>query len=279
MLTRLRDQIGTAGLIVAIVALVAALGGGAYAASKGLNSTQKKEVNKIAKSFQGTGPQGAAGPAGAPGAAGAKGDTGAAGTNGQAGVSPVGTKFTTNKNGCPSGGIEYKGANTNSVCNGAEGPEGSPWTVDGVLPPGATETGNWGAFSPFSYQEEEPVGVKISFPLPVPASAGAGTTEPPTHAAVQQVFINPEEDKSAQGCPGYVEGIPTADPGKLCVYADAFERGAREGFWYSTPTYTDTVNGLTTGGSFEGVGTTGTMLALLCEDECFASGNWAVTAP
>ena len=49
MLTQLRSQFGTAGLVVAIVALIAALAGGAYAASGGLTGKQKKEVTKIAK--------------------------------------------------------------------------------------------------------------------------------------------------------------------------------------------------------------------------------------
>ncbi|HVV72142.1 MAG TPA: hypothetical protein VHI52_11700 [Verrucomicrobiae bacterium] len=46
---RIHQKLGTAGLIVAIVALVAALAGGAYAAGGGLSGKQKKEVTKIAQ--------------------------------------------------------------------------------------------------------------------------------------------------------------------------------------------------------------------------------------
>src|SRR4051794_38320152 len=76
----IREPFGTAGLIVACIALIAALTGGAYAASGGLTAKQKKEVKKIAKQFAGK--PGAPGTAGAKGDTGGKGDTGAAGTNG-----------------------------------------------------------------------------------------------------------------------------------------------------------------------------------------------------
>jgi hypothetical protein len=282
MLTRLRDQIGTAGLVVAVIALVAALGGGAYAASKGLNSTQKKEVKKIAKSFQGTGPAGAPGAAGPKGDTGAKGDAGAAGANGKDGTSPVGTSFSGKKGVCEDGGVEYKGSTTNLVCNGEEGPEGpegSLWSAGGVLPEGATMTGTWGSFGIFSHQKEEAIAFPISFPVPLPAAAGAGDTVPPTQAAVDRVYVGPEEDKTAQGCPGYTNGIPAAEPGKLCVYADEFVGAQREGFFFSTPAFNSPTLGSVGGAYFEGVGTTGTIFSVLCDDECRAHGNWAVTAP
>ena len=56
----IREPFGTAGLIVACVALVLALTGAAFAAA-GLTGKQKKEVEKIAKKY-----------AGKPGAAGAQ---------------------------------------------------------------------------------------------------------------------------------------------------------------------------------------------------------------
>jgi hypothetical protein len=265
MLTRLRDQIGTAGLVVAVIALVAALGGGAYAASKGLNSTQKKEVKKIAKSFQGTGP------AGAPGAAGAKGDTGAkgdAGAAGAAGVSPAGTKFTGNKNGCPDGGIEYKGATTNSVCNGEKGDEGDPWTLGGTLPEGATLTGIWGTFSGAAPAKAGEYSFPISFPIPL--------ASPP-----ERVVVKPGVDKSAEGCPGVVgadinatpprSGRPTADPGKLCIYIEALDNASNEGVVFP-------VSG--SPGYIEGAGEVGALLNIRCtSDFCSANGTWAVTAP
>lgn len=61
---------------MACIALVVALGGGAYAASGGLTGKQKKEVKKIAKEV-----------AGAPGAPGAPGQAGPAGPQGSEGRS------------------------------------------------------------------------------------------------------------------------------------------------------------------------------------------------
>jgi hypothetical protein len=48
MLRRVHQKLGTAGFVISIVALVAALGGGAYAASGSLSGKQKQEVSKIA---------------------------------------------------------------------------------------------------------------------------------------------------------------------------------------------------------------------------------------
>lgn len=83
----IREPFGTAGLILACVALIVALSGGAYAASGGLTAKQKKEVKKIAQQFAGKpGAPGGTGPAGAGGAAGANGKDGANGTNGTNGT-------------------------------------------------------------------------------------------------------------------------------------------------------------------------------------------------
>lgn len=138
MISRIREQIGTAGLVVAIIALIAALGGAAFAASGGLSGKQKKEVKAIAKSFQGTGPAGAAGKDGAPGAAGKDGAQGPEGKQGPQGVQGV--------PGTP----------------GKDGKEGSPWTAGGILPSEKTETGVWGGGGSGGL-----VAIPISFTLPV----------------------------------------------------------------------------------------------------------------
>jgi hypothetical protein len=78
---RLREPFGKAGLTVAVIALVFAMLGGAYAAG-GLTSKQKKEVKAIAKGLQGTGPAGPQGAAGANGKDGANGSNGTNGSNG-----------------------------------------------------------------------------------------------------------------------------------------------------------------------------------------------------
>lgn len=110
MFSRIHHKLGTAGFVIAIAALVVALGGAAYAALPGLNSKQKKEVKKIAKKLVAPGPPGAPG---AVGPAGAKGDTGAAG-----GTGPEGPK-------------------------GEKGEKGEPGPTDTKLPPGKTIRGFW----------------------------------------------------------------------------------------------------------------------------------------
>ncbi len=172
---RLREPFGKAGLTVAVIALVFAMVGGAYAAGK-LTSKQKKEVEKIAKKFQGSGPAGAQGPAGAKGdsgAAGAKGDTGSAGTAGSAGA--AGTSATTAtfagvKGSCTEGGIEVKSASpTVNVCNGKQG---EPWTAGGTLPPGKTETGSWAIIGVLGGGPAQAIS-PISFTIPLPGELAA----------------------------------------------------------------------------------------------------------
>jgi hypothetical protein len=273
MLSRMHQKLGTAGFIIAIVALVAALGGGAYAAQAKLNSTQKKEVKKIAqteasKIVPATGPAGPQGPAGP---AGAKGDAGAAGAAGTNGTSPEGTAFTGSKTvgavTCTEGGIEYKGASTSLVCNGKkgnnglEGPEGpagedgQPWVPNGTLPTGATETGTWGGYSEtagsFMYD--------ISFMVPLataPTAVLVGTSEA---AKAQGV---------TEGCPGLVNGIPTATAGKLCVYAGWMEGG--EFLGTVDPTDEEIAGPPAKSGS---------LLFIGCAAECVTFGTWAVKAP
>jgi hypothetical protein len=214
MLSRLHSKLGTAGFIISIVALVAALGGGAYAASGGLSGKQKKEVEKIAK--KSAGKPGAQGPAGTPGAngtAGALGKDGAEGKQGpegKAGSSATVVSLNPGNAHCLEGGSEFKvGPGTPSyACNGEEGlegpqgEEGSPWVDGGVLPPGQSETGTWLA-GPYGGSLPAAVKASISFPIPVegePALTYVAAGSEPT-----------------AGCPGTVED-PQAAPGNLCVY-------------------------------------------------------------
>lgn len=190
----IREPFGTAGLVVACVALIAALGGTAFAAAK-LSPTQKKEVEKIAKKFAGKpgapgapgaqgpagpagkdGSNGAPGPKGATGAEGATGETGATGATGDTGVageSPEGHGFTGAEEAGPpiegkcngAGGVLYEAASKEHiVCNGKEG---SPWTAGGVLPSGKEETGTW-AFSVSGGDDEGHALAPFSFPIRLP---------------------------------------------------------------------------------------------------------------
>jgi hypothetical protein len=229
MLERLRNQIGTAGLIVAIVALVAALGGGAYAATsstgKATASAKQGKQGKQGKPGKSgpAGPQGPAGPAGPAGAAGAKGDTGAAGSNGTngspgaAGKSVISASFegTDEPAGEPceeQGGnsIEVEGSGVKRyACNGTAGAPGSPWTAGGTLPVGATETG---AFTFFEAEpaEEGTAYAAISFPIPLAAPLDAAHV----------VHITTAENPDPVHCTGS-QAEPKAASGYLCEYSGA----------------------------------------------------------
>lgn len=113
MLKRVQNRLGSAGFVIAIIALVAALGGGAYAAGdsgggaatasgtgqkqgeSGLSKAEQKQVQAIArreaKRFAGAaGPPGPNGASGLPGSQGLPGTTGPKGDKGDPG--PQGAK-------------------------------------------------------------------------------------------------------------------------------------------------------------------------------------------
>jgi len=262
MFSSLRDRFGTAGLVVAIMALVVALVGTAYAAST-LTKGQKKEVEKIAKKY--------AGKNGAPGAPGAKGDTGPSGTNGSNGTNGKdGTNGTNGKSvvvgtatavECPEGGatVEVAGepATKKKVCNGEEGPEGpegSPWTAGGTLPSGATETGSWAGVTQkvaILGQEFNAIVAPISIPIPLPADAVRHFNEPET-----------------EECPGNAEE-PAAKEGNLCIYLA-----------HPTEAEVETAVTFGSGGSgFSGSSKTGAALLIATEGSAgeAAWGTFAVT--
>ena len=224
MLHRMREKVGSAGLVVGVIALVMAVAGGAYAAGGGLTGKQKKEVKKIAKSFQGTGPQGAVGPQGP---AGPKGDTGAPGTPGKDGspgapgangksvkVTPV-TPLQCEERGGVIVEEEGEPASAKEVCEGPEGPEGQPWTPHSALPVGATETGAWSFINNESAPNE--VIVTLSFPIALPTSLDATKV----HFQSEANFTDFDEGgPETIGC-GLSTQAPTAPEGHLCVYGQS----------------------------------------------------------
>jgi hypothetical protein len=262
VISRIHKKLGTAGFIISIVALVAAMGGAAYAATK-LNSTQKKEVEKIAKKYAGkngapgaTGPQGPAGPAGAKGDAGVKGDTGAEGKQGIQGIHgkniEVGTATTTPVTGdCPEVGgvtvqVEGESATKKHVCNGnpAEYPE--------TLPSGKSETGVWSIAGYSIKPGLEEFFAPISFPIKLgftPTVIWVPSAEADTPGA-------------AAGCPGK-RSEPEAAAGNLCVYAF----GATS-FVGAVQAAIEPKSGVILDLGYEGA-----------ETEAAAYGSWAVTAP
>jgi hypothetical protein len=141
----------------ATLALVFAMTGGAYAASKVLITSTKQISPKVLKSLQGrAGPAGKSGAPGAPGPAGPAGAAGAKGENG--GTGP----------------------------QGPQGPQGEPGKTEvktvtnftETLPEGKTEKGDWSVGSGEGFQL---AGVSFGLPLesaPVPVYVTAGEQTP-----------------------------------------------------------------------------------------------------
>lgn len=200
--------------VIASLALVFAMTGGAYAAKKYLITSTKQISPSVLKSLQGkTGPVGAAGAAGAQGAqglagpAGAKGEPGAAGVNGDRGAdgtSVTSIEFAGKREKCSAGGSEFKvGGATTYACSGKNGTFG-----DEPLPAGKTLTGTYAAASysaaKFGENGFGQVQAAASFALPY-----AG--EP--HA----VYVN---GTPTTECPG-TANEPKAKEGFLCIYSEA----------------------------------------------------------
>jgi hypothetical protein len=269
MFDAIRTRIN-ATTLVAVLALVFAMTGGAYAAKKYLITSTKQISPSVLKSLQGK-----AGVVGAPGAAGVQGAQGPAGPGGPAGSG--GAKGETGPEGKE--GKEGKQGTT-----GPKGAGGSPWAAGGTLPSKATETGAWS----FGYV---PLGthtsfyrVPISFSIPLSgglSGAGCETVEPnpqPHVAASCQVhFINgagkevisPSEEVTSTACAGSAAS-PTATAGNLCIYTAKLSEAESFSHSIKSAGVFNEVGGAASAGayiSFEEAG-----------EESQGWGTWAVTA-
>jgi hypothetical protein len=172
--------------VAATLALVFAMSGGAYAASKFLITSTKQIKPSVLSSLKGkngapgapgaAGPQGPAGIAGAQGPSGPKGETGAAGAKGEP---------------------------------GAKGETGAPGQTGftATLPAGKSERGVWAATGQTVPTDGLAVlQAAISFTIPLKEESSAH-------------FIPPEtkETEDPKGCTGTVYA-PGAEPGNLCVF-------------------------------------------------------------
>jgi len=210
---RLHRQMGPAGLTIGVIALIAALAGGAIAATGGIS---KKEATKIAqreaKKFPG--PAGSKGDTGPAGPVGPKGDTGSAGPEGPKGpAGPTGSAGAPGVTG-PTGTAGAKGATgatgpTGTGATGATGPTGSPFTAGGTLPAGATQTGVWS----FAASKADGAGVKVPISFAIPLTAKLAGSK-----IIYVPASGPNPDPT--NCTGTVEQ-PKAASGFLCVYEQA----------------------------------------------------------
>jgi Collagen triple helix repeat (20 copies) len=278
----IREPFGKAGLIVAILALVLATTGAAFAAKGALTGKQKKEVTKIAKKYAGkpgapgaTGPAGPAGPAGPKGDTGAKGDKGDTGSQGNPGTPGAAGKsvvLTTEAKGanCADGGtkVEVEGnvASKNYVCNGTTG-------FTETLPPGETETGTWNIFASSAAFRFPGALESIAFPIPLAEGGKAFVFNPKATA---------DEEFGTSGCSGTL-AEPTAPPGVLCVYTATEEREHVSGTLDAQTTEElsfgqfSSVGAYLSGVALEGSPGEESVPPVIAEIE--ARGTWAVTAP
>jgi len=231
VLKRFKERLAanSPGLTVAVIAMLVALTGGAFAASGGLTHKQKKQVESIAKKFAGKpGQPGAVGPTGATGPIGPKGDTGSPGNPG--GEGPPGESVTLT--GVPTGNIAVCNSQGGTevrleqqsegegefVCNGKEGKEGkkgeegkegSPWTANGTLPPGATEVGTW----TMNGTEADTNGIRVPISFPIRLAEQVQ----PAHVHFIETGAVPDVCKS--GGVGTATS-PNAQPGELCIFVN-----------------------------------------------------------
>ena len=263
----IREPFGTAGLIVACVALIAALGGSALAAKGALTAKQKKEVTKIAKKYAGKpGAPGAIGPQGNPGAAGSNGTNG---TNGAPGANGKSVNVGTEAPGanCTNGGVNVtvEGLSTKRyVCNGGFGEE---------MESGTPLRGNWsGATANLGFT---PISVSYLTKFPGTAAPTVVLVREGPAAECENPEVNPgvkplcEADNAAaaQHCPGSATE-PEADPGYVCFYVSV-------------------VTGPSPAANFAKIGQESTLfgatLKLFTPEEpnhtLLIQGTWAVTAP
>lgn len=241
MLSRMHQKLGTAGFIVAVVALIAALTGGAYAATGGLTNTEKKQVRKIARSEAkkvavagAPGTPGAQGQPGAPGSAGADGKNGTDGEDGRGVVTGPEPSGSPNCEGDGGVWVEVEGSGAKEfVCNGKDGSSAS-----------GTMTGDW------SFTSKGPEGVLVSISFPQTLSA-----EPAQH------YLASGEQTTE--CPGDYE-TPEALPGNLCVYEEGAIHSSKSSTGFESFT-SDPLSGAT----WE--------MAVEAGEEGYSWGSWAVT--
>jgi Collagen triple helix repeat (20 copies) len=244
MIGRLGNRITYAN-VAATLALVLAMSGGAYAATKYVITSTKQIKPSVRAQLKGnSGARRAAGALGAPGAQGPAGGAGTAGKEGALGKDgkegPPGPKGET----------------------GPKGEKGLTGFTE-TLPSKKTETGSWTDQVPPKAETDGREAIafsSISFAIPL-ASALNGS----------HVFYVEPEAVAPEQCPGTVTE-PAAAAGDLCLY------GA---FVTLVPAFGVIHDSSNSEFTAQGAAQTGAVLTFLAEGEGggFAYGTWAVTAP
>lgn len=213
MFGAVRRRFNTTGF-VAVLALVFAMSGGAYAASRYVITSTRQIKPSVLAQLKGragasgvAGTQGPAGPVGSQGPAGAKGENGANGANGANGKSVVAGVESKGAH-CAEGGANFEVESSGVkqyACNGTMG-------FTKTLPKGETETGTWG----FSSHAEGYVLEHFSFPIPLKEALGSESSHLILSSGKELTTQGTEVEET--GCPGSA-AAPAAEPGNLCVYA------------------------------------------------------------
>jgi hypothetical protein len=213
MLSFLRRRLCYAN-VVATLALVFAMSGGALAAGHYLLTSTNQVSPKVLKALKGK--EGKNGPAGA---LGAQGPQGAQGPTGEAGAAG------------PAGAQGAEGVQGPKGETGTAGKEGSPWTAGGTLPSGKSETGVWGGGAG---PEETGFSTRVvlaSFAIPLltpPTVYAIGVEEGQGEAHENERIKLMNEKRKMNGEPELPLPIPTdckgtvakpeATAGDLCVF-------------------------------------------------------------
>jgi hypothetical protein len=251
---------------IALLALVFALTGGAFAATGRSGSapahatlTAGAAKAKAKAKAPAKGPAGPKGPAGAAGATGPAGPMGPAGATGPAGPAGAGTPGTPGANG--TNGVN--GTEGKEGARGLKGVEGEPWTPNNTLPSNATETGAW-SIGPLP----ESSGVSVhevvaSFPVELKEALSLEHVHFINQAGEEETVAGTSPQTA---CKGNVEE-PTAVPGNLCVYIQ--ELNAAKVFFI-----------FKLGAEEPGASKTGALGHFTTESggEAKGRGTWAVTA-
>lgn len=217
MFSKLHERLGTAGLVVAVIALVAALTGTAIAAKSLTKPQVVKIAQREAKKFPG--PTGPAGPQGSKGDKGDKGDTGSAGSPGAQGATGA------------TGAAGATGATGQKGATGAEGPTGATGATgefEGTVKSGTLLKGTWAIPYAEAEAEGEVIHAAISTGVPFTTNGGNFFKIIADPDAAHYPGGEGERDLAASACPGTANN-PTVDnsvvggQALLCVYVNESE--------------------------------------------------------